>query len=156
MVDRHLGIPEGSTSCYHRTRQDLMLATAERIVELDMATVESISNSSAGGDVAEILAETVLRAGRPGHRERHLARCVMWVEATSNPRLANTMSASRMALLTVAENLLRRAGTKQPERRAPSLATFMNGLILGEVTLFGSMIPPEEVIVEIRAFLVDR
>ena len=41
-IDRHLGIPLGSTGAYHRTRKALIAATAERVVELDQQAVDAV------------------------------------------------------------------------------------------------------------------
>ena len=44
-VDAHAGVPDGTTSFYFRTRSALLLAVAERMAELDLATLQGKSRS---------------------------------------------------------------------------------------------------------------
>lgn len=48
-VDRKAGVPDGTTSFYFRTRSALLRAVAERLAELDLATLQSVADSADGG-----------------------------------------------------------------------------------------------------------
>src|SRR5262249_19353432 len=64
MVDKRLGIPEGSTSSYHRTRDELTRAAAERIVERDLGALDALNPGSRNeADVVEIFTAFVEGAG---------------------------------------------------------------------------------------------
>src|ERR1700752_2816108 len=45
-VDRKAGVPDGTTSFYFRTRSALLRAVAERLAELDLATLQSVADSA--------------------------------------------------------------------------------------------------------------
>src|SRR5271166_6850013 len=47
-VDRKAGVPDGTTSFYFRTRSALLRAVAERLAELDLASLQSVADSSDG------------------------------------------------------------------------------------------------------------
>ena len=44
-VDAHAGVPDGTTSFYFRTRSALLRAVAERMAELDLATLQAVADS---------------------------------------------------------------------------------------------------------------
>src|ERR1700753_2698546 len=45
---RRAGVPDGTTSFYFRTRSALLRAVAERLAELDLATLQSVADSADG------------------------------------------------------------------------------------------------------------
>src|SRR6201982_4075974 len=45
-VDGRAGVPDGTTSFYFRTRSALLRAVAERMVELDLAALQSVPDSA--------------------------------------------------------------------------------------------------------------
>ena len=47
-VDRAAGVAEGTTSAYFRTRSALLVATAQRAVELDLGSFHEAQNEAAG------------------------------------------------------------------------------------------------------------
>src|ERR1700756_5757865 len=47
-VDRKAGVPDGTTSFYFRTRSALLRAVAERLAELDLASLQSVADVSEG------------------------------------------------------------------------------------------------------------
>lgn len=153
LIDRRLGIPDGSTSSYHRTRQALLEAAATRIVERDLEVVEATAGVG-GDDAAEVLAALVVRAGQPPSRSLHLARFAMALESANNEELARAMGRSHEAHMRAAEEMLRRAGAEEPERNAGALGSYINGLILGQLTLAEPLLL-EELVERLRAFLAS-
>jgi DNA-binding transcriptional regulator YbjK len=135
-VDRHLGIAEGSTSRYHRTRDALVMAAAERISSLDLqAVVEGLTpHPKSLTQVAHELAELVAEAALPENRQRHRARYALIVESTSNPDLRATFLEVTGPVLSVTIPMFRDLGAKDPELGAAALALYINGLIMGLVT----------------------
>jgi DNA-binding transcriptional regulator YbjK len=154
-VDRRLGIPEGSTSSYYRTREALVKATAARITELDLeTTAESVSTGTSRLETAQLIAALVEDAAAPGNRERSLARYALLVEAAGDGELRRLFRKSRGSFLHEAERLLREAGAKHPSRGAPALAVFINGLVLSRITnLEDTMIGSDELVYLIERFL---
>lgn len=154
MVDRRLGIPDGSTSTYHRTRGELVRAAAVRMAELELATVVSTSAAMpADADTAEIVAALVSDAMSPQRRSQTLARYVLFAEAANDPELAVIMLQGRSSMLIAGEGLLARAGARHPERGARALAAFINGLVLGLFVAPEPLLAGDEMLDAIRTFL---
>ena len=154
MVDRRLGIPEGSTSSYHRTREDLVRATVRRMVERELAAIESTEAAfPEGADAAEIIAALVENAGSAERRQQTLARYVLFPEAAGNSEVARTLQESRAAFLAASAELLRMSGAQDPELGARSLTAFINGLIISQVVLPEPVLSPEQLRDAIRRFL---
>src|SRR5579875_540278 len=64
-VDGRAGVPDGTTSFYFRTRSALLHAVAERMVELDLATLQRVADGAAleDGSSASALAKVVIQSG---------------------------------------------------------------------------------------------
>ena len=135
-VDRQLGIAEGSTSTYHRTREQLVQAAAERISELDLAAVVAALTPQPATlhDAAHQLGEMIAEAVRVENRARQRARYALIVESASNPKLRATFLKVTGPVLDVTTPLFRELGAKDPELGASALAVYINGLILTMVT----------------------
>lgn len=78
-IDRDLELADGSTSYYYRTRATLLLAAAQRLVELDGADVEDLPESSEG------TAQLVVRWTSAERRARSLARLELLLTAARDP-----------------------------------------------------------------------
>ena len=65
-VDRKAGVPDGTTSFYFRTRSALLRAVAERLAELDLASLQSVADSADGR--ADNLAVAAVAGGHPGRQ----------------------------------------------------------------------------------------
>src|SRR5262245_28524848 len=135
-VDRHLGIAEGSTSRYHRTRNELVQAAAERISELDMeAVVEGLTpRPETMKQAAHQLAQLINTSVTPENRSRQRARYALIVESASNPELRATFLKVTGPVLDVTVPMFRDLGAGEPELGAAALAVYINGLILTQVT----------------------
>jgi DNA-binding transcriptional regulator YbjK len=83
-VDAYAGVPDGTTSFYFRTRSALLHAVAERMVELDLATLQSVADSAAHEDAtsASTLAKVVFSSGAEPHLSRTKARYELAMQAT--------------------------------------------------------------------------
>jgi DNA-binding transcriptional regulator YbjK len=153
-IDRHLGIPLGSTGAYHRTREALITATAKRVLELDQQAVEAVQSQMPDPkNLPEFLAGIVMSARAPKHRSRHLARYVVLGLAAKDRRLQGTMVQSRAAYTEIGEDLLRSAGFVEPEVAGATLGMFMNGLISDLVNYDHPLLTPDQVLDRIKRFL---
>ena len=154
MVDRKLGIPEGSTGSYYRTRQALLEAAVKRVRELDFAEIEEArSSDTKHGDVAETITALVVSANDPRHHSRFLARNVLFMEAANNEELSRLMHSTGHGYFHAAEEMLRSRGVSEPELPARALACFMAGLILGQVIYPEPSLTPEQVLQAVERFL---
>jgi len=90
-VDRKASVPDGTTSFYFRTRSALLRAVAERLAELDLASLQSVVDS-AGGRVnnpsPSRLSQVVIQAGSEPQLSRTKARYELTMQATRDPALA--------------------------------------------------------------------
>jgi len=87
-VDRAAGVAEGTTSAYFRTRSALLVATTERVVELDLIGLER-AQSAASGDDEEMprLADVVAAAAQEPHLTRAKARYELNMLASREPAI---------------------------------------------------------------------
>jgi DNA-binding transcriptional regulator YbjK len=154
-VDRHLGLAGGSTSTYFRTRDALVSATVERMVELEYKAAQSVQLTAAShAEAAQLIATMIEFAVSPGNRDRELARFELGLEAARRPPLENAFLGGRNLLATQATRMLREAGCADPERTAPALALFINAIVLDRILHRDrAMIAPGELAQQIERFL---
>jgi DNA-binding transcriptional regulator YbjK len=128
-VDAELQLPNGSTSYYCRTRSALLMAAAERLLELDTADLARVSEDTAG--IASLLERWLSPAGRM----RSLARMELLLTAARDPELA-FMARARENFIDHAV-AAHRSNATGPEREAARLtATALIALVDG-LTLHG-------------------
>ena len=100
-VDRELGLPEGSTSNYFRTRHALLEAVFEQICALDAHFVERLAEISSGMEPGiESVVHLVTTAVNnwvvePQDRVRQRARIEIYLISSGDDMLANTVSEFR-------------------------------------------------------------
>jgi DNA-binding transcriptional regulator YbjK len=90
-VDRRAGVPDGTTSFYFRTRSALLRAVAERLAELDLASLQSVVDSADGrvdNPSPSRLSQVVIQAGSEPQLSRTKARYELTMQATRDPALA--------------------------------------------------------------------
>jgi DNA-binding transcriptional regulator YbjK len=155
MVDRRLGIPEGSTSTYHRTRKELVHAAAARVMERELEAIAATSSglpSDAGA--VDIITALVLEATSPERRSQTLARYILFTEAANNEDLRDALRInSGVAFREATVRLLELAGARDPEHSAPALSTFINGLVLGQLVFPDAVLSGDDLRRAIAQFL---
>src|SRR5271154_1157696 len=65
-VDRKADVPDGTTSFYFRTRSALLHAVAERLAELDLASLQSVADAADGqgeNPSPSLLSQVIIQAG---------------------------------------------------------------------------------------------
>ena len=90
-VDRKAEVPDGTTSFYFRTRSALLRAVAERLAELDLASLQSVADSADGradNPSPSRLSQVVLQTGTEPQFSRTKARYELTMQATRDPALA--------------------------------------------------------------------
>ncbi|OBJ04524.1 TetR family transcriptional regulator [Mycobacterium alsense] len=93
-VDRRAGVPDGTTSFYFRTRSALLRAVAERLAELDLASLQSVADGSGGRRRSarhpspSRLSQVVIQAGSEPQLSRTKARYELTMQATRDAELA--------------------------------------------------------------------
>ena len=99
-VDQRAGLPAGSTSFYFRTRSALLLATAQRVCELDLADLSAVlrprgevPNDAGPPDISPLAALIVLSAQEP-RLSRTKARVELILQANRDLSLAEVFRES--------------------------------------------------------------
>jgi DNA-binding transcriptional regulator YbjK len=119
-VDASLGLPAGSTSYYFSTRSALLLAAAERLLDLDKADVEAIGMAKGGGAVA-----LVQHWLSPARRTRALARMELLLTSARDPAFRFMRKARKAFVQRVAGS-----GSEEAQVAATGMITLVDGLIL--------------------------
>lgn len=94
-VDRATALPSGTASNYFRSRDELLVAAAERVVDLhlaDMARIDDATDVAASAEpLVDAIAASLLDAVGPS-RERYLAIFELQLEARRRPHLATALA----------------------------------------------------------------
>jgi DNA-binding transcriptional regulator YbjK len=139
-VDRKAGVPDGTTSFYFRTREALLRAVAERLAELDLASLQSVVDSSDGrGDnpSPSRLSQVVIQAGSEPQLSRTRARYELTMQAARDPALAAILQQATDAFTKLHREILVQLmphGAELESAVVEDLSnvtlTFINGLLL--------------------------
>jgi AcrR family transcriptional regulator len=146
-AERAAGLPAGTASNYFRNREELLVAAAERIVELhladmaqaDAAAVEQTARHAPDGpdgpapDLAELIG-TSLEVAASAHRDRYLAVFELVLESRRRPALTAALArlAGGAAGFTGDEHA--QFGLDLPARAVPLLITLYGGALFTLVT----------------------
>jgi AcrR family transcriptional regulator len=137
-VDTKAGVPEGTTSFYFRTRSALLRAVAERVAELDQASLQSVADNTSldEGSSASMLAKLVIQSGEEPQLSRTKARYELTMQATRDPAMAATLQRTTDALTKLHHDILVQLlphGAELPPTVVDDLSnvtlTFINGLL---------------------------
>jgi DNA-binding transcriptional regulator YbjK len=131
-VDRLLQWPEGTTSRYHRTRDSLMNAVVQRLIDEEVAHVEhwqrdkAASRSVTRADVAQVLRRTYQDWIDSGTRQ--IARYEMSLEGRRRPLVHDAIIAGRRRINDSVEALLTAAGCDQPDAHGTAVVSLLDGM----------------------------
>ncbi|MGR6924395.1 TetR/AcrR family transcriptional regulator [[Actinomadura] parvosata] len=135
-VDRAAGLPEGSCSFYYRTRQALLQATLDRLLELEIADIIALPEPKGDDPVQRgtELAMLAIEHWTTKGRVRTLARHELSLEATRRPELrASLERASEHAHRPIID-LFEAAGISGLAKRVTLVVACIDGLILEYLT----------------------
>ncbi|WP_158890517.1 TetR/AcrR family transcriptional regulator [Amycolatopsis anabasis] len=139
-VDDRARVPKGTTSNYFRSRDALLAAAAERIIELHFAWLDEIRARHRGEldreRLIEIMAEVVEQA--LGHyRPRYLAMFELSLESTRRPQLAEALGRIADTSLQLTHGAHLGSGVEPTRLDIALLHVFYNGM------LFSSLVIPK-------------
>jgi DNA-binding transcriptional regulator YbjK len=138
-VDARAGVPDGTTSFYFRTRSALLRAIAERMVELDLATLQSVADRAGLDDAASAstLSKLVIQSGKEPQLSRTKARYELTMQASRDPEMAATLQRATDAFTKLHHDILVQLlphGAELDPAVVDDLSnvtlTFINGLLL--------------------------
>lgn len=130
-VDRRLNWPEGTTSRYHRTRDSLMHAAVQRLLEVEVSHVErwqqaTVCSRTTHADVAQVLRKTYQEWVDLGIRQ--IARYELSLEGRRRPDVHDAVVAGRRRLNGIVERLLGAAGCQQPRTHGTAVVSMLDGM----------------------------
>jgi AcrR family transcriptional regulator len=109
-VDRHAGVPAGTTSFYFRTRKALLQAIGNRITELDVADLSmmaELGHDDAGRYSGTLgLAQLVMLSGTEPYLTRTRARFEIVLSARQDPELDETFRNYGMLFYALAREVI--------------------------------------------------
>jgi AcrR family transcriptional regulator len=146
-VDRAAGVAEGTTSAYFRTRSALLVATTERVVELDLMALQKAKSAAAGEDLElPRLADVVAAASKEPWLTRAKARYELNMLATREPVISDSIRRANEGFGELYRDMMMRLlprGDELPTSDFDDLSaitqTFISGLLgryaIGDFTI---------------------
>src|SRR5262249_18271023 len=147
-VEKAAGLPVGTAANYFRSREALLVATAERIVELHHADVDqaiqaqkatATPRAATAGQLPEMLAEALFVAATT-QRTRYLAIFELQLEATRRPVLATALAGLADSALRITAGHHADLGLPIAQDQVPILIALYSGALFTLVT-----VPPDSV-----------
>lgn len=137
-VDRHAGLPAGTAANYFPQRDELLEATARRIVELTLADMTAASRATpprrlTRPELANLIGDA-LYAAATDHRDRYLAIYELLLEATRRPALRQTLSAISATTVESTLALHRHLGLPTSRAQVQALTTLYGGTLYTLIT----------------------
>jgi DNA-binding transcriptional regulator YbjK len=134
-VDAEAGVPQGTTSNHFRTRDALFEGVVERFVVRERAAFEELAKTADlrdPQDLAAVLARWMVAAVGP-RRELTISRFAILVEAAIRPPLRRKLTAAAAEVTGWATELMRAAGSADPERDARYLGNQVEAMTLHQL-----------------------
>jgi DNA-binding transcriptional regulator YbjK len=141
-VDEAASLPAGTTSNYFKSRDELLEAVAQRVVDLHLADMDSVASGMPGEGVAELIGRSLYETAT-GRRTRFLAVYQLTLEATRRPVLLHAMAAIAMATLEATIAHHRMLGLQTSPEQVQMLMTLFGGALFTLVTAPPELITPE-------------
>lgn len=132
-LDRHLALPEGSTSNVFPTREALLAAALDALGERDLDDVEHDGAELTIEQAGEAVAAAIFGWLAPKARPRLLARYELLLESARRPGLQATFLEHRARFTAVTEQLIRAAACSRPEQRAAEIVAWADGVLLDHI-----------------------
>jgi DNA-binding transcriptional regulator YbjK len=144
-VDRYAGVPDGTTSYYYRTRAALLRGVGQRVAEIDMANLRSVSDEPLDprSPFAHLARLVMMQAGGAGlalNRARH----ELLLGVARDPGLAETSQEFVGRILAMAEDAIAHLNPGVADRallaaQTTAVTTFIAGvfarLVAGDRTI---------------------
>ncbi len=138
-VDRELGVPEGSTSNYFRTRHALLEAVFKQICALDILFIERLAEISSsmepGFESVVRLVTTALDNWlvEPQHRQRQRARIEIYLISSGDEKLASVVSEFRDEFRRRLTEVFAHLGVRVDQGGMRLVISLADGMILDEL-----------------------
>jgi DNA-binding transcriptional regulator YbjK len=159
-VDRRARLGEGSTSNYFPTREALLTAALQRLVELERPAVQEMKDLAPGGPyeprrAAELVAGLIGGWLSPERFGLTVARYELILEARRRPRFQLELDEVRREYRLLAEQLLPAAGCAEPRRHAPHLLTILDGIMVNQLFASATALTDAEMADQLTRFFTS-
>ncbi len=132
-VEKAAGVPHGSVTYYFGSRDGLVLALVDTMVEECEAMVAGIAQRAASaGDVEDIA--RAIAAWMDDNVEMHLARMELELAAARDPRLGERMTDAARVFWNLCVPIAAATGSDDPERDGRGMAAMVDGLLLDRLS----------------------
>jgi DNA-binding transcriptional regulator YbjK len=131
-VDERAGLPKGSTSNYFRTRRALLSGVRARLAEVDTSAVGDTLLPATREDLVDALCWLLDHISRD-RRVPTTARLVLFLEASHDELLRESMTHDREAMESIVVVALARLGAREPTTAAAAVAACFEGLLLHRI-----------------------
>jgi DNA-binding transcriptional regulator YbjK len=136
-VDTAAGVPTGTTSNYWRTRQGLLDALVDRVVERERDRWEQLTQAtfpSTASELAGTLAVLARVAAGPD-RALVLTRYALLIEAAQHPDVRPRLAAGGQRVNERLRAWMRLVGSSDPDHDMHVVANYWTGLVLHQLAL---------------------
>jgi AcrR family transcriptional regulator len=156
-VDRRAKLVEGSTSNCFPTREALLTAALERLVELERPAVQEAEDLAPGGPyeprrAGELVAGIIRGWLSPERLGLTVARYELILEARRRPGFRPALDEVRRQYRLLAEELLPAVGCRDPHRHAPHLLTVLDGIMVNQLFAPATALTEDEMIDQLARF----
>lgn len=131
-VDQRANLPQGSTSNYFRTRDALLRGVADAILEREISGMRAAFAPRSAEELLEALV-SLLERTTEDQRTLTTARLVLFMEASHNPALRESLGRGRTALEAALQGALRELGATDTVASTRAVMACAEGLILHRV-----------------------
>ncbi|MEV6864816.1 TetR family transcriptional regulator [Streptosporangium subroseum] len=134
-VEKEAGLPTGTASNYFRSREALLVAAAERVIELHLADMDQAAEHqpAGGADLVEMLTESLLAAATT-LRHRYLAIFELQLEAVRRPALAAALAGLQEVAVRFTAEYHDQLGLKISREKVPALITLYGSALFALVS----------------------
>ncbi|RKS78697.1 TetR family transcriptional regulator [Actinomadura pelletieri DSM 43383] len=134
-VEKQAGLPVGTASNYFRSREALLVAATERVVELHMADMEQAAEHPppGGADLVEMLTESLFTAATT-LRDRYIAIFELQLEAVRRPALAAALAKLQETAVRFTADQHDRLGLKIAHEKVPALIALYGSALFALVS----------------------
>lgn len=154
-IDRRLGLPEGTTSNYARTRRDLVLMVVQRVADVaQLRAPEAPPPRTIGEAVEQLTAAFEDVVARGVDIRARMALTFDCLDDAELHALLTTDSPVRATVLDQARRLLDQLGVSDIEQRAVDLIGVMNGLFYDRLIGNGLRGTPVDAAAVLKAWLI--
>jgi AcrR family transcriptional regulator len=154
-VDRRLELSLGSTANYFATRDALLLAVGERLLELDLATISPIPEGpSSKSTAADLIADQLVAWLGPEMRRRQIAHLELVLLSSRDPRLRTAVAHARGGFTAAATRVLAASGCRFPAAHALGLVALYDGLYIDQLLYAEDLADPASLRGHVERFLI--